>query len=192
MIKNAKIYALIGLLCLVQACGSKADKVSEKEEALAVEAKTIRMSTIAQRRAQIKKDSTLIAEKRIRTLNDVVAKTPFYTDLKGNVIYHKAEVDPSFIGGDKAMMKYLRNNIVYPEQAEKDQVEGAVFVDFVISLDGSVSNVEATNATSEDVDQVFRNEAVRVVSSMPKWTPGLQNNKPVNVKYSIPVTFQIL
>ncbi|MEQ8474418.1 MAG: energy transducer TonB [Marinoscillum sp.] len=185
MIKYTKIYVLIAVLFLIQACGSTNEK-NNKESAISA------ADAIAQRRAVIKRDSTLIANKRLKAWNDLVAISPTYTNPKGTIIYHKAEVNPTFIGGDKAMMKYLRGSIEYPEQAEKDKLEGTVFVDFVVSSEGNVNEVEVTSATSSDVDQAFRNEAVRLVSSMPKWTPGKQNNQPVNVKYSIPITFQIL
>ncbi|MEQ9302884.1 MAG: TonB family protein [Marinoscillum sp.] len=185
MNKYTKIYILIAGLFLIQACGSTNEK-NNKETAVST------ANAIAQRRAEIKRDSTLIAGQRLKAWNNLVAISPTYTDTKGTIIYHKAEVNPTFVGGDKAMMKYLRGSIQYPEQAEKDELEGTVFVDFVISSKGNVNDVVVTSATSSDVDQAFRNEAIRLVSSMPKWTPGTQNNQPVNVKYSIPITFQIL
>ncbi|MEQ9378673.1 MAG: energy transducer TonB [Imperialibacter sp.] len=192
MKKNIKVFALIAVLFLAQSCGTKTDKSSEESKVKVTPAETVNLSSIEQRRAFIKKDSAMIAEKRMKAWNEMYAKTPTYTNPTGTVIYRKAEVNPVFTGGDKAMRKYLRDNIVYPAQAQKDELEGAVFVDFVVGADGTVSDVEVTDATSADVNQAFRNEAFRVVSSMPKWTPGLQNNKPVNVKYSIPITFQII
>jgi len=192
MKKNIKVFALIGVLFLAQSCGTKTDKSSEETKVEVTPTETVNLSSMEQRRAFIKKDSAMIAEKRMKAWNEMYAKTPTYTNPTGTVIYRKAEVNPVFVGGDRAMRKFLRDNIVYPEQAEKDELEGAVFVDFVVGVDGSVSNIEVTDATSADVDQAFRNEAVRVVGSMPKWTPGRQNDKPVNVKYSIPITFQII
>jgi TonB family protein len=192
MKKNIKVFALIAVLFSAQACGSKIEKSSEETVAEATPGKTVSLSSVEQRRAFIKKDSATIAEKRLARWIEMATKTPTYTTPKGTVVYHKAEVNPSFVGGDQAMRKYLRDNIVYPEQAQKDELEGAVFVDFVVGVDGVVSDIEVTDATSADVDQAFRNEAIRVVGSMPKWTPGRQNDKPVNVKYSIPITFQII
>ena len=71
-------------------------------------------------------------------------------------------------------------------------MEGTVFVDFVIGANGIVREVVVKDAPGEDVDPSFKTEAIRVVSSMPKWTPGKQNGKPIDVSYSLPVTFQIL
>ena len=81
--------------------------------------------------------------------------------------------------------------LVKPEAAKAQEAEGTVFVDFIVATDGSIRNVVATDAAGEDVDQTLRDEAIRVVSSMPKWTPGRQHGKPVHVSYSLPITFQI-
>ncbi|MEQ9465791.1 MAG: energy transducer TonB [Ekhidna sp.] len=192
MKNKTKIYTLIALLFLVQACGSKNESSSEKTTATGKDAQLGGLATLEQRRAIHKKDSAMIAEKRMKAWNEMADKSPTFTDRKGAIIYNKSEVSPTFVGGNSAMMKYLNGNVVYPEQAEKDELEGTVFVDFVVGSDGTVRDVEVTNATSTDVDQAFRNEAVRLVFSMPKWTPGSQNNVPVNVKYSIPVSFRII
>ena len=192
MKNKTKIYTLIALLFLVQACGSQNESSSEKTTAVEKDAQLGGVATAEERRVMHKKDSALIAEKRLKAWNEMVALTPTYTNLRGTVIYHKAEVSPSYVGGNQAMMKYLRGNVNYPEQAEKDGLEGTVFVDFIVGWDGTVRDIEVTNATSTDVDQAFREEAVRLVSSMPKWEPGSQNDKPVNVKYSIPISFRIM
>jgi TonB family protein len=96
------------------------------------------------------------------------------------------------VGGDEAMMKYLKENIVFPKDAEDKGLEGTVFVDFIVLEDGSVLEVSVEDAPGEEVDQSFRDEAIRVVNSMPKWTPGHQGGKPVDVKFSLPITFQIM
>ena len=89
------------------------------------------------------------------------------------------------------MRKYLRDNLKYPESAQDDGVEGTVFVDFVVDKKGAVTNVSATETTMTTVDSALVNEAVRVVSVMPAWTPGTQGGKPVDVAYSIPITFEL-
>ena len=89
-------------------------------------------------------------------------------------------------------MKYLNDNIVFPKDAEEKGLEGTVYVDFVIAASGSVREVTVTDAVGEDVDQSFRDEAVRVVTSMPKWTAGRQNGKAVDVNFSLPITFHLL
>jgi protein TonB len=106
-------------------------------------------------------------------------------------VYYKAEVNPSFTGGQKALDAYLNDNLVYPQEAEELGLEGTVFVDFIVLADGSVNEVEVLNDPSDDIDQRFKDEAVRVVSSMPDWAPGQQRGKAVDVKFSLPITFQI-
>jgi protein TonB len=116
---------------------------------------------------------------------------PTYTDGMGELVYIMGEVDPAFIGGNKAMMDYLRDNLSYPKDAQNRGEEGTVFVDFIVTKTGSVRGVEITDLDSENVDQSLRDEAIRVVSSMPAWTPGSQLGTTVNVKYSIPITFRM-
>ena len=186
-----KVFALAVLLVAVQACGTKIEKSTEAETAVEANQKTA-LSAAEERRATLLKDAAVLLEKRKLEQAKLVHTSPTYVDLQGGVVYRKAEVDPSFIGGDDAMMKFLRDNVVFPKQAEKDELEGTVFVDFIIGSDGVVREIEVTDATSTAVDQSFRNEAVRVVASMPRWSPGRQNDKPVNVKYSIPITFQMI
>jgi len=117
--------------------------------------------------------------------------TPTYKDKSGKIVYNKAEVDPSFTGGNNEMKKYLRDNLNYPKQAEDDGIEGTVFVDFVVDDRGSVREVTASDVVGEDVDLMLKNEAVRVVASMPAWVPGTQRGKAVDTRFSIPITFQL-
>jgi TonB family protein len=99
-----------------------------------------------------------------------------------------AEAAPAYNGGDKAMRKFLQNNIKYPLKAKDDGVQGTVFVRFVVEKDGVVDDV----AVSKGVHPLLDAEAKRVVSVMPKWTPGKQKGKPVAVQYTLPVRFQII
>ncbi|MEQ6117999.1 energy transducer TonB [Reichenbachiella sp. MALMAid0571] len=191
MKKRFKIFAAVAVVLSVQACGSKTENSSKEEVIEESTSSNFSQSTLEEMRALIKKDSARIAKIRMDALDKMLLEAPTFTNTKGDVIYHRAEVDPSFVGGNKAMMKYLRDNLVYPEQAEDDQLEGEVFVDFVVATNGSVSVIDVTDATSSVVDQAFRNEAIRVVASMPNWLPGRQNDQPVNVKFSIPITFRI-
>ena len=97
------------------------------------------------------------------------------------------EVQPSFRGGNNALMEYLRQNVVYPEQARKDSVEGRVVVSFVIEKDGSITKPAVVRSLHPLLDA----EALRVVAAMPKWSPGMTMGKQVAVKYNLPVTFKL-
>ncbi|MDR0977181.1 MAG: TonB family protein [Prevotellaceae bacterium] len=102
-------------------------------------------------------------------------------------IFEIVETMPQFPGGPAALMKFLSSNIQYPTIAQENGVSGRVTVSFVVNRDGSV--VDAVVAKS--VDPYLDKEALRVVKTMPKWSPGMQRGKAVRVKYSVPVTFRL-
>lgn len=102
--------------------------------------------------------------------------------------YVFVEQRPSFKGGDaNAFSKWVASKLVYPEIAKENGVQGRVMISFTIKADGSVANVRVTRSLDPALDK----EAVRVVSSSPKWTPGKQRDRAVNVSYSLPVIFQL-
>ena len=98
------------------------------------------------------------------------------------------EDKPMFQGKDaNEFTKWVYNNIVYPEIAKENGVQGRVTLQFEIGKDGTVTNVKVLRGVDSSLDK----EAVRVVSNSPKWTPGKQRGKAVKVKYNFPVTFQL-
>ena len=104
-----------------------------------------------------------------------------------DVIHVSVEVMPEFIGGTAALMKYLSSNIKYPTISQETGSQGKVIVQFVVDKDGTISNPEVVRG----VDPYLDKEAIRVISSMPKWTPGVQNGKKVRVKFTVPVSFRL-
>ena len=102
-------------------------------------------------------------------------------------IWQVVEQDPEFPGGVEALYKYVQQNIKYPQLAKENNITGRVFVTFVVEKDGSVSNVKA----ARDIGGGCGAEAVRVVKSMPKWTPGKQRGKAVRAAYTLPVNFNL-
>ena len=102
-------------------------------------------------------------------------------------IFQVVENDPEFPGGAEAMYKYLAQNIKYPQLARENNITGRVYLQFVVEKDGSVTNVKVMR----DIGGGCGAEAVRVVKSMPKWTPGKQRGKAVRVYYQIPVNFSL-
>lgn len=112
--------------------------------------------------------------------------------IKPNVtdadVYEVVENMPEFPdGGMPGLMKYLSANIRYPEAAHKAGTQGRVTVQFVVGKDGSIGNVSILRG----VDPALDAEAIRVISSMPKWKPGTQKGEPVNVRYTVPVMFRL-
>jgi protein TonB len=100
--------------------------------------------------------------------------------------FEYAEVMPEFAGGISALRQYMQRNLHYPKQALSAAVSGKVFVSFTVQADGSISDVQVMKGLGYGTDE----EAARVVSSMPSWTPGRQNSRPVAVRYTLPITFQ--
>ena len=102
-------------------------------------------------------------------------------------IYQIVDEMPQYPGGEKAMMEYVAKNVKYPQEAKDKEIQGRVFVGFVVEKDGSVSTVKVLRGIGGGCDE----EAVRVVSSMPKWKPGIKDGKPVRVSYMMPLTFKL-
>ncbi len=192
--KNAiKLFALFTLSVIIQSCTSNEKKSAEYIESEKPNVTEVRpVLTLEERRVINEKKRIAQAEKRRLELESRIKSTPYYTDENKNVVYNKAEIDPIFTGGEKAMHKYLMDNIKYPAQAEKDELEGTVFIDFIVVANGSVREVVASDMPGEETDQSLRDEAIRVVSNMPTWVPGRQRGKPVDVKFSLPITFRTL
>lgn len=94
---------------------------------------------------------------------------------------------PSFPGGDKALMEFIYSNIQYPEIAKENNIQGRVILRFCVTYKGAVDQVTVIKG----VDPALDNEAIRVIKLLPPWKPGKQGGKPVNVWYSVPVTFQL-
>ena len=92
---------------------------------------------------------------------------------------------PEFPGGQDSLYKFLGANIVYPNKAKKDGVEGKVYINFTIEKDGSINEVKVLRGVHPLLDE----EAVRVVESFPKWKPGKQKGKTVRVSYNLPLNF---
>lgn len=94
---------------------------------------------------------------------------------------------PEFPGGTAALMEYLRKNIKYPSVCRENNIQGRVLIQFIVNKDGSIVNPEVVKSVNPYLDK----EALRVISAMPKWTPGEQRNKPVRVKFTVPVNFKL-
>ena len=102
-------------------------------------------------------------------------------------IYQIVDEMPQYPGGEAAMMKFVANNVKYPQEAKDKEISGRVYVSFVIEKDGSVNEVKVMKGIGGGCDD----EAVRVIKAMPKWKPGKQDGKPVRVSYMMPITFKL-
>ncbi|GAB3793990.1 M56 family metallopeptidase [Spirosoma humi] len=101
-------------------------------------------------------------------------------------VFTVVEQSPEFPGGMQGLKTYMEKNLKYPEAAEKANVHGRVFVSFIVTKTGEITDVQLLKGIGYGADA----EAVRVVQNMPKWTPARQNGQLVNVKYHLPINFQ--
>ena len=109
-------------------------------------------------------------------------------DYHEEVVEEVVEEKPKFNGGDaNEFSKWVNQRLVYPEIAKENGVQGRVMLQFQVNPDGSVSNVKVLRGVDSSLDK----EAVRVVSSSPKWKPGKQRDRAVKVTYTFPVIFQL-
>lgn len=102
-------------------------------------------------------------------------------------VFDVVEQMPQFPGGDAALNEYLSKNINYPVVAQENGVQGRVVISFVVEKDGSITDVKVARSVDPSLDK----EAQRVVKSMPRWIPGVQNGSKVRVKYHVPVSFRL-
>ena len=106
---------------------------------------------------------------------------------KADAIHEVVDEPPSFPGGDAARIAFLSNNLRYPAVAMEQGIQGRVVTQFVVDKDGSITDVKVVRS----LDPMLDKEAVRLVKSMPKWTPGKLNGSPVRVKYILPLSFRL-
>lgn len=101
-------------------------------------------------------------------------------------VFTVVEEMPKFSGGDEALLEFLKKNVQYPKDAQDQNVHGRVICSFTVYKDGHVGDIKVVRGVFPSLDA----EAVRVIGSMPNWTPGKQRQQAVNVKYTLPITFK--
>ena len=112
---------------------------------------------------------------------DMVSSQP-----ENDTIYLSSEQLPEFPGGQQAMFQYIADNVVYPESARINGIQGRTICQFVVNKSGSLSDIKILKSSgNNELDE----EAVNVIASMPKWIPGRSAGEIVRVKYSVPITF---
>lgn len=129
------------------------------------------------------------ADKFKAVQEQVVVKEP-EPEVKKHVeeqIFVAVEQPAEFPGGQAALMRWLNNNMRYPEAAQQNDIQGRVIVKFVVEKDGSIGNVQIAKGVDKDLDR----EALRVVKKMPKWQPGKNNGQAVRSYFNLPVTFRL-
>ena len=108
-------------------------------------------------------------------------------EIQEQVIFIVVEDSPTFPGGDEARIRFLNDNIHYPQMAKESGIQGTVFITFVVERDGSVTDVRILRGIGGGCDE----EAIRVVKLMPQWHPAKQYGKAVRYQYNMPITFKL-
>lgn len=127
------------------------------------------------------------ADKFKAVQEQVIVKEPEPEKPKEEEIFVAVEQQAEFPGGQAALMKWLGQNIRYPEAAAQNDIQGRVIVKFVVEKDGSIGQATIVKGVDKDLDR----EALRVVKKMPKWQPGKNNGVAVRSYFNLPVTFKL-
>ena len=149
---------------------------------------TLSFSTVENVNASEAETVSKVNEFAVNDANLSVEKTLVNVKDTVDAVYQVVEVQPVFPGGSAAMAKFLGENIKYPEAAKAAGKEGRVIVELVVKADGSLANIAVVRSSG---DKSLDDEAVRVVGNMPKWNPGMQGGKAVNVKFLLPIVYKI-
>jgi TonB family protein len=112
---------------------------------------------------------------------------PLSAVVKTDTVYNSVDKAPDYPGGIKKLLTDIKKNLRYPSNALKNNIQGRVIVSFVVKKDGSVTDVKVVRGISPEID----NEALRIMSLLPKWQPGSDKGKLVNVHYNMPISFKI-
>lgn len=123
----------------------------------------------------------------VREHKDEVVVEEKTEPVDDNKVFDVVEQNPVFPGGEAALLKYVAEHIRYPPMAQENNIQGRVVVQFVVTKTGSIGQVKVVRSKDPDLDK----EAVRVVKSLPKFTPGKMNGHAVNVWYTLPINFKL-
>jgi TonB family protein len=174
----------VAAIAVVSYASPKAEQVSDKivresndmtEMVIVSETQKNQTSTIENK--DVKKESSPQKAKNKKV--DVV-------EVYGEICENPDQM-PTFPGGQEALFNFLIKNVRYPPIAERKGIQGRVFVSFIITKEGIVTNVNI----AKSVDPSLNKEALRVIRMLPDWTPGRKDGKAVNVKYTVPVSFRL-
>ena len=190
-----KIYVLMAVAAIAMVgCknngGKKAAAPAEAEEAPAAVSESMNKAIEAIEAAEevdareaIEKLAAAQSEGMVESVAEILEKNP-----DAVIPFAAVENKPGFNGGDaNDFSKWVSENIQYPQAAIDSKIEGRVILQFTVSKEGDVKDVEVLRGVNELLDA----EAVRVVSASPKWEAGSQNGVPVAVKYTFPVIFRL-
>lgn len=189
---------VFGLILVLSACCVKAQDVIVKKDNSTILSKVTKVS---QTEIEYKKWSNLDGPIYIVPISEVLRinyENGEYDEFVGEQmeannesldgdVFLSVEENPEFPGGPAKLLEYIQKNLEYPEAARENEIQGRVFVGFIVEEDGSVSNVKILRGIGYGCDE----EAIRLVNSLPKFKPGKQRGKPIRVHYTLPIVFKL-
>lgn len=140
------------------------------------------------RQASEEQVSETSIEEQVENEPEAVEEETLENALVEESVFDAVEQMPEFPGGRDQLNKYYESNLRYPEVAIENGIQGCVIVQFIVNTDGSISDATVIRS----VDPACDEEALRVINSMPHWTPGQTNGKNVRVRYTLPVAFRLI
>ncbi|MFA5587693.1 MAG: energy transducer TonB [Mariniphaga sp.] len=128
---------------------------------------------------------TEVTEDMIIDVAPVVSTVAKEEEEEETQVFFIVEDMPEFPGGEAALRQFIANEIKYPVIAQENGIQGRVYVTFVVNTDGSIADAKIARGVDPSLDK----EALRVVSTLPRWKPGMQRGKAVRVSYTVPINF---
>lgn len=133
-------------------------------------------------------DNTSAKEvKKSISRSDSQAMAEAEEEISGFEVFTVVEESPQYPGGEELRLKFLAENLYYPQAAREASVQGTVYITFVVEADGTITDIRVLRGIGKGCDE----EALRVIKLMPKWLPGKQRGKPVRVQYNLPIKFSL-
>jgi TonB family protein len=186
---RSRFLALIptfALLIFITACSNNNQTKSSAADSTSTSVNNDTAAAMPSAGTSVKKQTT--TKKGRATLGVMTTSKTALIKPDKNGVYEMTEVRPSYRGGQTALEDYITNHIEYPQMAVDDNKEGTVTVQFIVDENGNVINAKVLGA---DLGDGLSDEAVRVISKMPKWEPGKVKGKNVKTRLTLPVTYKI-
>jgi TonB family protein len=194
----------VGLVCL-NSCSEKQESIKKKSASIKTAINKISVQAPSDT-IKSQKDNLLIPAKVVPVISIIPEPDPeprppigecgyyppdcpTYDTVKtpSDFVLQFAEIMPEFPGGSQSMLEFIQNNLNYPDLAKENNIEGKVYLKFVVRSTGEIDNIQIARGIHEVLDTA----AIELVKKMPRWNPGVQNGKTVSVYFILPVVFRL-
>jgi TonB family protein len=193
---------IIGLVCL-NSCSEKQETIKKKSASIKTAINEISVQAPSDT-IKSQKDNLLIPAKVVPVISIIPEPEPFYpigccgyyppdcptydtVKTPSDFVLQFAEIMPEFPGGSQSMLEFIQNNLNYPDLAKENNIEGKVYLKFIVRSTGEIDNIQIARGIHEVLDTA----AIELVKKMPRWNPGVQNGKTVSVYMIIPIVYRL-